>query len=81
MDDHPVVPLVLRPGYHTCPAPECSSAVPDHRYACARDWWRLPGAVRSEIWKTAKLAITNARRGEALVAAATWYREHPRTHR
>jgi len=63
------------PGTHDCPG--CgASGVPNHLFACRRDWWRLPAELRRPITRT---YVTNdiVAHADAMRAAQDWYRSHP----
>ncbi len=35
---------------HECPAAGCSRTVPDHMLMCRTDWYRVPPALRDDVW-------------------------------
>lgn len=37
---------------HTCHWPGCGQQVPPAKWGCAYHWFRLPKAIRNEIWST-----------------------------
>lgn len=63
---------------HECPAPECDQRVMRERYACARDWFRLPSELRAAINRAYRRGDSAAHR-TAVLDAKRWYEEHPRT--
>lgn len=71
-------PLTSRQTTHACPG-GCDAQVPRHQLACKPCWFRLPADLRNAVNGTFyhRQADPRAHRA-ALVAATTWYREHPR---
>lgn len=60
---------------HECPG-GCGESVPQHRLACRRCWFRLPGVLRRPLvaaWQDGN----RSRHRELLVEAVDWYRDHP----
>lgn len=33
-----------------CPVPGCTTVVPSHMLMCREDWYRVPKALRDEVW-------------------------------
>lgn len=62
---------------HKCPAPDCEQRVMRDRYACARDWFRLPSELRANINRAYRRG-DSAAHSTAMLAAKRWYTEHPR---
>ena len=63
---------------HACPG-SCGTQVPQHRFACPTDWYRLPAEYRCAITNTYR----RDQRGHitAMAAAIEWYRANPREAR
>lgn len=76
----------------TCPAPDCDLAVDLGQFACTRDWFRLPAALRGAIgraWRARQTALLEgdppdrqarlrAAHQAAMAAGIDWYARHPR---
>lgn len=67
-----------------CPHPDCHEAIPPHRYACGRHWYKLPKDLRRAINRTWNMRLgdpTNPERIEeheqAKARADKWLEEHP----
>lgn len=56
---------------HTCHWPGCGKVVPPRMWGCAHHWFRLPLALRNEIWRTYRPGqeITKTPSSEYLAAA------------
>lgn len=70
--------VVDEAGYHVCPAIGCEAMVPYAKLSCRKDWYRLPQAIRNQVnraWYGPGAGSDEHNR--ALLAAYTWYREHP----
>jgi len=63
---------------HPCPG-GCGETVPDAMLSCRPDWYWLPPGVRSEVWATKSMHITQPRRMAALAAAVQFYVDKGRT--
>jgi len=37
---------------HTCHWPTCTVPVPEKMWGCKGHWFKLPPAIRNEIWRT-----------------------------
>jgi hypothetical protein len=66
----------------TCPAPGCGNAIPAGRFACPRDWARLPADLRGEInkqWTRRRLKKPGAISAHinAKTAAERWLGANP----
>jgi len=71
---------------HPCPAvvvcnrteqTACGRPVAPDRFACSKDWFRLPKEVRDRMWRHYRSgnALQHA---VAMVDARVWFQEHPR---
>lgn len=58
---------------HRCPARPCTIRVSDEKLACGKHWYKLPAMLRSKIWATKSLPITDPKRSEIIQEAlAVW---------
>lgn len=67
-----------RPETHRCPG-NCGRIIPNTRFACTRDWARLPEHLQAAI-NTDRNPITNIARqlrADAVRDARDWYLENP----
>lgn len=57
---------------HTCHWPGCNQQVPPAMWGCRTHWFKLPRALRKEIWRTYKKGQETTKTPSAeYVAAAT----------
>jgi hypothetical protein len=61
---------------HTCPG-GCGRQVPNHLFACAYDWHRLPPSYQTAISRAYQR--DDAAHLQAMVTARRWYQGNPRT--
>lgn len=59
---------------HDCPAPRCERRVLDRFLSCRQHWAQLSPAIRSAVWHTSHLPLTDPNRREAVMAAIEEWR-------
>lgn len=62
---------------HHCHWPGCDTQVPPAMWGCRKHWYRLPGHIRNQIWKTYRPGQERDQRPsrdyiEAAQAAQAW---------
>jgi len=60
---------------HECPAPWCSTRVPQNMFACRADWYQLSKRVRARIWRGYRDDPGGDAHRAAMAAAIEEYRQ------
>lgn len=64
---------------HECPGGGCTERIGSDRLACRNCWFRLPKALRNEIWEAYRNRVGPEgyrRHRNAVQAAVEWYVEN-----